>query len=109
MPKKHGRGGQSSNRFANIRKEKRLIYVKKVCEQIKKTFITNNKPNVDGLVLAGLADFKTNVFENQEFDVRLKPLVLKVIDVGYGMEQGLNEAISLSQDSIANVRLVKEQ
>ncbi len=46
LPKKHGRGGQSSNRFANIRKEKRLIYVKKVCEEIKKIFITNDRPNV---------------------------------------------------------------
>lgn len=86
MPKKHGRGGQSSNRFANIRNEKRLIYVKKVCEELKKTFITNNKPNVKGLILGGYADFKTMVFENNTFDVRLKPIVIKILDLSYGME-----------------------
>jgi peptide chain release factor subunit 1 len=47
LPKKHGRGGQSSNRFANIRNEKRLIYTKRVAEEMKKVFIgNNNMPNV---------------------------------------------------------------
>jgi peptide chain release factor subunit 1 len=32
LPKKHGRGGQSSVRFARIREEKRHAYVKKVAE-----------------------------------------------------------------------------
>ena len=32
LPKKHGRGGQSSVRFARLRKEKRHNYVRKVCE-----------------------------------------------------------------------------
>jgi peptide chain release factor subunit 1 len=109
LPKKHGRGGQSQNRFAHIRDEKRLIYVKKVCEEIKKIFITNDKPNVKGLILGGYADFKTNVFENQTFDIRLKPIVLKVVDIAYGMDQGFNQAISLSQDCFKNVRLVQEQ
>jgi peptide chain release factor subunit 1 len=106
LPKKHHKGGQSSNRFANIRAEKRLIYTKKVCEEVKKTFITANKPNVDGLVMGGYADFKTKVYENNVFDGRLKPIVIKVVDISYGMEQGLNQAIALAQDSILNVRLV---
>lgn len=47
LPKKHNKGGQSSNRFANIRQEKRIIYVKKVCEELKRTYIgNNNRPNV---------------------------------------------------------------
>jgi len=32
LPKKHGRGGQSANRFARIREEKRGHYVTKVAE-----------------------------------------------------------------------------
>jgi len=91
LPKKHCKGGQSSNRFANIRTEKRLIYVKKVCEELKKTFIgPNNRPIVQGLVLGGYADFKNSVYENNTFDVRLKPIVIKILDLSYGMEQGFN-------------------
>jgi peptide chain release factor subunit 1 len=32
LPKKHGRGGQSQNRFARLREEKRHNYVRKVAE-----------------------------------------------------------------------------
>lgn len=87
LPKKHHKGGQSSNRFANIRAEKRLIYTKRVCEEMKKAFIgANSLPNVQGIIMAGNADFKTNVYDNSTFDERLKKNVIKVIDVSYGFE-----------------------
>jgi peptide chain release factor subunit 1 len=59
LPKKHGRGGQSANRFARLREEKRHHYVTKVAELAAQNFITDNKPNVKGIVMAGSADFKT--------------------------------------------------
>lgn len=34
LPKKHGRGGQSAQRFGRIREEKRQQYVSKCCELI---------------------------------------------------------------------------
>merc|ERR1711977_226315 len=58
LPKKHGRGGQSALRFARLRLEKRHNYLRKVAELATLSFITNDKPNVQGLVIAGLADFK---------------------------------------------------
>merc|ERR1711881_710488 len=53
LPKKHGRGGQSAMRFARLRLEKRHNYVRKVAELAVQMFITADKPNVSGLVLAG--------------------------------------------------------
>lgn len=61
LPKKHGRGGQSANRFARIREEKRDHYVRKVCELTVQNFISDSVPNVKGIVMAGSADFKTVV------------------------------------------------
>lgn len=91
LPKKHHKGGQSSNRFANIRAEKRLIYTKRVVEEMKKAFIgSNSLPNVQGIIMAGNADFKTTAFDNNTFDERLKKIVIKLIDVSYGFEMGLN-------------------
>lgn len=55
-------------------------------EEITKAFITNDRPNVHNIVLGGYADFKTMVFENSTFDIRLKPLVAKIVDISYGME-----------------------
>jgi peptide chain release factor subunit 1 len=59
LPKKHGRGGQSANRFARLREEKRHHYVTRVAELAVQNFITNDRPNVKGIVMAGSADFKT--------------------------------------------------
>lgn len=58
LPKKHGRGGQSALRFARLRLEKRHNYLRKVAELATTHFITNDVPNVTGLVLAGLSLFK---------------------------------------------------
>lgn len=71
LPKKHGRGGQSANRFARIREEKRGAYVKKVAELAAKNFITNDVPNVKGIIMAGSADFKTVIQQSDVFDKRL--------------------------------------
>ncbi|CAF1328604.1 unnamed protein product [Adineta steineri] len=72
LPKKHGRGGQSALRFARLRMEKRHNYVRKVAETAVQCFITDDKVNVSGLILAGLADFKTELHQSDMFDQRLQ-------------------------------------
>jgi peptide chain release factor subunit 1 len=109
LPKKHGRGGQSSVRFARLRLEKRHNYLKKVAEVATQVFISNDRPNINGLVLAGSADFKNELYQSDLFDQRLKPKVLKIVDVSYGGENGFNQAIELSQECLSNVKFVQEK
>jgi peptide chain release factor subunit 1 len=109
LPKKHGRGGQSALRFARLRLEKRHNYLRKVAELSTQLFITNDKPNIAGLVLAGSAEFKSKLNTSEMFDNRLAPLVIKVVDVSYGGENGFNQAIELSTDALSNVKFVKEK
>jgi peptide chain release factor subunit 1 len=109
LPKKHGRGGQSALRFARLRLEKRHNYVTKVSELAAQYFITDNKCNVTGLVLAGSADFKTDLFNSDKFDARLVKAVIKTVDVSYGMDPGFNQAIELATECLQNVKLVQEK
>ncbi|KAI8379267.1 eukaryotic peptide chain release factor subunit 1 [Radiomyces spectabilis] len=109
LPKKHGRGGQSALRFSRLRDEKRHNYVRKVAELAVNFFITNDKVNVAGLVLAGSADFKTELSQSDMFDSRLQAKVVKVVDVSYGGENGFNQAIELSAESLSNVKFVQEK
>lgn len=109
LPKKHGRGGQSSQRFARIRVEKRQNYVRKVCETAIPLFITDDKPNVEGIIIAGCADFKVQVAESAVFDQRLKKIICNIVDISYGGEQGFNQAIDLSKGCLSNIKLVQEQ
>ena len=109
LPKKHGRGGQSALRFARLRLEKRHNYIRKVAEFATNYFITDNKCNCAGLILAGSADFKVDLLQSDLFDPRLAKMVIKTVDVSYGMEPGFNQAIELSAESLTNVKLVQEK
>jgi peptide chain release factor subunit 1 len=110
LPKKHGRGGQSALRFARLRLEKRHNYVRKVAELATQLFVTDGqRPNVQGLVLAGSADFKSELMRSDLFDPRLAKIVIKMCDVSYGGEHGFAQAIDMSADTLSNVKLLKEK
>lgn len=109
LPKKHGRGGQSALRFARLREEKRHNYVRKVAELAVQNFITNDKVNVAGLILAGSADFKSDLNGSDLFDNRLATKVIKIVDVSYGGENGFNQAIELSSETLGNVKFIQEK
>lgn len=109
LPKKHGRGGQSANRFARIRNERRHNYLRKVAETCTQVFITNDRPNVKGLILAGSAEFKNDLSKSDLFDIRLQPIVLKLVDIAYGGENGFNQAIEMTGDTLKSVKFVHEK
>merc|ERR1719305_238486 len=96
LPKKHGRGGQSALRFARLRLEKRHNYIRKVAELATQFFVPNGQtPNITGLILAGSAEFKTELTRSDLFDPRLAAILVKTVDVSYGGENGFNQAIEL--------------
>jgi len=109
LPKKHGRGGQSKNRFARIREEKRDWYTSKIQEFACMHFIDpqTTRPNIDGLILAGSADLKFELGE--KLDQRLKQIFITYVDVQYGGDSGFNEAVEKAQDSILNNEFMKEK
>ncbi|CAL9771574.1 unnamed protein product [Musa acuminata subsp. burmannicoides] len=106
LPKKHGRGGQSALRFARLRMEKRHNYVRKTAELATQFFINpaTSQPNVAGLILAGSADFKTELSQSG-----LQAKILNVVDVSYGGENGFNQAIELSAEILSNVKFIQEK
>ena len=83
--------------------------MRKVAELAVQHFITNDKVNVQGLVLAGSADFKNVLDGSDLFDPRLQTKVLKIVDVSYGGENGFNQAIELAGEALANVKFVQEK
>jgi len=109
LPKKHGRGGQSKNRFARIREEKRGWYTSKVAENAVVQFINpaTSMPNVKGMVIAGSAQLKEEV--QIKLDQRLSSIVVAVVDIQYGGESGFNQAIHLTRDSLGNLKFIQEQ
>jgi peptide chain release factor subunit 1 len=83
--------------------------VRKIAELAVQNYITNDKPNVAGIVLAGSADFKNDLNQSDLFDGRLQSKVIKVVDVSYGGENGFNQAIELAGETLSNVKFVQEK
>jgi len=109
LPKKHGRGGQSAMRFARLRLEKRHNYVVKIAELSNSLFLSNDRINVSGLILAGSADFKTVLSANDVFDARLQCKIISIVDIAYGGENGFQQAIELSSQILGGVKFIKEK
>lgn len=59
--------------------EKRHNYVRKVAEVATQLFISNDKPNIAGLILAGSADFKTELSQSDMFDPVRTVVMLYVV------------------------------
>lgn len=109
LPKKHGRGGQSALRFARLRLERRHNYLRKVAECATQLYIVDDKADVTGVILAGSADFKSELSQSDFFDIRLQQKLIKIVDISYGGEPGFNQAIDLCQEVLLNVKFVQEK
>ncbi|KAF9588349.1 hypothetical protein IFM89_008779 [Coptis chinensis] len=110
LPKKYGRGGQSAKKFDRLLVEKRHNYVRKTAELARQLYInaSTNQPNVLGLILAGSADFKTELSQSDIFDSRLQAKIRKVVDISCGGGKGFNQAIELSAEMLSTVKFVQE-
>ena len=53
-------------------------------------------PNVKGIVIGGSAQLKMEMQGSERFDKRLNDIILTVVDVSYGQDQGFNQAITLA-------------
>lgn len=96
-------------RFARLRLEKRHNYIRKVSEFAVTSFIANDRPTITGLIIAGSAELKVQLRRENLLDPRLEAIILQMIDVSYGMENGFNEAVRLAEDTLENVKFVRER
>ena len=59
--------------------------------------------------MAGSADFKNDLNKTDMFDPRLQVKVVNIVDVSYGFENGLNQAIEKSAEALVNLKFIKEK
>ena len=74
-----------------------------------KHFITDDKINVSGLIVAGSAEFKQQLTTKDFLDPRLQNKIISVLDIAYGGNKGFEQAIELSQESLGNLKFIQEK
>lgn len=109
LPKKHGRGGQSKQRFERIREQKRGWFLGEVASMAEHHFLDHSTtlPNVVGLIVGGCADLKNEFVD--VLDQRLAKIVACTVDVQYGGQAGFQQAVKLTEDKLSDLKFVREQ
>jgi len=106
LPKKHGRGGQSSVRFARLTEAARKQYSTLMAEEAKKRWMTGSAVNIQKLIVGGSTSLKTALLE--KIDVNLKKILVAEIDLAQGGQNGFNQAINDSKRFIDESGLLAE-
>lgn len=90
------RGGQSALRFDRNRDITETQFVKDCFEKFRDLF-NKNREIGENVIVAGSSNVK-NLFVEMLENIRIKPL--KIVDVGYSETRGLQEAISITKETI---------
>ena len=112
LPKKHGRGGQSAPRFERLRRIAIHNYLTKVSENARSVFLDSQHhglTNIDGFILSGSANLKSDLVKSESLGKQIQSKIIRLVDVSYGGDNGLQETIRLCADLFADLKLSRER
>ena len=106
VPSKHGKGGQSKQRFERLIEEAAHEWYKKVAHSATECFLGNN---VEGLLIGGPGATKEYFIKREYLNHELQKIVIDSFDTGYTDETGLRELVTRGSGRLAEMQLVKEK
>jgi peptide chain release factor subunit 1 len=107
VPGKFRAGGQSARRFDRQREAKMQEYFTRVGEHATEIFL--DMENLKGILLGGPGPTKDDFQKGNYLHYTLKDKILDVIDTSYVGEQGVEEVVERSQESLRQIRYVEEK
>ena len=106
VPSKHGKGGQSKQRFERLIEEAAHEWYKKVAHSATECFLGNN---VEGLLIGGPGATKDYFIKREYLNHELQKIIIDSFDTGYTDESGLREIVTRGAGRLSEVQLVKEK
>tara|TARA_B100000287_G_scaffold407060_1_gene432163 strand:+ start:2011 stop:3258 length:1248 start_codon:yes stop_codon:yes gene_type:complete len=105
VPSKHGRGGQSAQRFERLIEEAAHKFFKKATERASNYWLPMLQ-NLKGVIIGGPGATKDFVAKNDYFHHEVKKLIAEpYFDVGYSNESGLRELIQRAGSTMDQIEL----
>ncbi|HJM18184.1 MAG TPA: peptide chain release factor aRF-1 [Candidatus Thalassarchaeaceae archaeon] len=109
VPSKHGRGGQSAQRFERLIEEAAHKFFKKATERACNYWLPMVK-DLKGIIIGGPGATKDFVVKNDYFHHEVKKLIAEpYFDVGYSNESGLRELIQRAGSMMDQIELDVER
>jgi peptide chain release factor subunit 1 len=109
VPSKHGRGGQSAQRFERLIEEAAHNFFKKSAERACSYWLPQIE-NIEGIIVGGPGATKDFVVKNEYFHHEINKLIREpLFDVGYSNESGLRELIQRAGGLMDQIELDAER
>ncbi len=109
VPSKHGRGGQSAQRFERLIEEAAHSFFKKVSER-SSSYWLQHLENLKGIIVGGPGATKESVVNGGFFHHEIQKKILPTMfDVGYSNESGLRELIQNAGALMDQIELDEER
>ena len=109
VPSKHGRGGQSAQRFERLIEEAAHNFFKKAAERASNYWLPMVQ-DLKGVIIGGPGATKDFVVKNDYFHHEIKKLIAEpYFDVGYSNESGLRELIQRAGSTMDQIELDVER
>lgn len=106
VPGKHGKGGQSQQRFERLIEIAAHEYFKKVGEVINQAFA---KGEIRGVICAGPGPTKETFLKGEYLHTAIKNKIIGTMDVGYTDETGIKEVADRSDQILGELEINKEK
>lgn len=106
VPSKHGRGGQSQQRFERLIEQAAHEYFVKVGSIMTEIYLNKN---MKGIIVGGPGYTKNFFVEKDYIHHELKKKILQIFDTGYTDEYGLRELVEQASKTMENMAIVKEK
>ena len=109
VPSKHGRGGQSAQRFERLIEEAAHNFFKKATERACNYWLPMVQ-DLKGVIIGGPGATKDFVVKNDYFHHEIKKLIAEpFFDVGYSNESGLRELVQRAGSTMDQIELDVER
>lgn len=107
VPSKHGRGGQSAQRFERLIEIAAHEYFKKVGDISSEAFL--NLEELKGILIGGPGSTKDFFLNNDYLHHELRKVVVDTFDTGYTDEYGLSELLEKARPTLAHLEVAREK
>ncbi len=107
VPSKHGKGGQSAQRFERLIEIAAHEFFEKVANISTEAFL--EEEDLRGILVGGPGPTKDYFVENNYLHHELQKKVIDTFDTGYTDEYGLRELVEKAQDTLQDMDLMREK
>jgi len=107
VPSKHGKGGQSAQRFERLIEIAAHDFFVKVANVSTEAFL--DEGDLKGILVGGPGPTKDFFVDNNFLHHELQKKVIDTFDTGYTDEYGLRELVEKAQDKLQDMDLMREK